>query len=419
MQEKVPFSQVIVTAFLITGGLVGAGILALPVNTGLAGFVPSLVGMAVIGGAMFFTAVVLGYEATLTREATFNFPSLYGNYLGSTGKWIAIFANLLILYGLLTAYLTGATSITASLFGLSSLKPVVMVVFSLGLSALTVAGVSIVAKYNALLTVMMLTAFTAIVLMAEGHVQVQRMTYTDWSFLPSTAPIVVCAFYFHNIIPTVCRSMKWNHSVVWKTILIGMLLGFAMNALWIQASVGALPLKGGDVSLFSAFEKSLPATVPLSEVIGSHIFTIAALLFSLLAITTSYLALGVGFMGFIQDLMVNHVKKSHRALNIAICFAPPLLISLVYPGIFLKAMNIVGGVGIVVLFGILPSIIYLMRVRSFPDKSSRPGQVGMLALGGAIMLLFGAFLVLELAQEFGLLHISPGVEHWTAGVVHR
>ena len=35
-------------AFLITGNLIGAGILALPVNTGLAGLLPALTGMVII-----------------------------------------------------------------------------------------------------------------------------------------------------------------------------------------------------------------------------------------------------------------------------------------------------------------------------------------------------------------------------------
>ena len=54
--DRKPSSFVVLGAtFLITGNLVGAGILALPVKTGLGGFVPSLLGMAVVGTAMFFT----------------------------------------------------------------------------------------------------------------------------------------------------------------------------------------------------------------------------------------------------------------------------------------------------------------------------------------------------------------------------
>lgn len=409
MQEKIGFPQIMIIVLLITGSLIGAGILALPVNTGLAGFIPSLVGMGIIGGAMFFTAVILGREATRTRQATFNYPSLYGNYLGKTGKWIAIFANLLILYGLLTAYLTGATTIITNLLNLSSAKPVVMLTFALIVSGLTVTGVSIVGKYNAVLTMLMLTAFAVIVLVVEGHIDAQRLTYTDWSFLPATAPIIVTAFHFHNIIPTVCHSVKWNSSIIWKTMLVGMLLGYTMNALWIHAGAGALPLEGSNVSLLTAFEKNLPATVPLSQIIGSRLFTTGAIIFSLLAITTSYLANGIGLMAFIEDLMVNHFKKSGRALNILLSFGPPVLISLIYPDIFLKAIDIVGGIGIVVLFGILPSIIAIIRA----------GSARMRTLGVVMALVFGAFLVLELGQEFGMLRISPSIEYWNSGAANR
>ena len=52
-------------------------------------------------------------QAAESRSETFDYPSLYEN-LGKAGKWVAIAANLIILYGLLTAYFTGGAAIAAS-----------------------------------------------------------------------------------------------------------------------------------------------------------------------------------------------------------------------------------------------------------------------------------------------------------------
>jgi len=110
----------------------------------------------------------------------------------------------------------------------------------------------------------------------------------------------------------------------------------------------------------------------------------------------------MGLLGFMHDLTDNHFKVSSRLLTVLLSFGPPLAISLVYPDIFLKALDVVGGVGIVVLFGILPCIIGIKKASGSMKRY----------LCVFFLLLFGLFLVLELAQEGGVLHIRPHVEYW-------
>jgi len=78
------------------------------------------------------------------------------------------------------------------------------------------------------------------------------------------------------------------------------------------------------------------------------------------------------------------------------------VIALVYPDIFLKAIDIAGGFGIVMLFGILPSIIAIR-------KASTSGQR---ILGYMMLALFGIFFLVEAAQEMGILNMSAELEHW-------
>ena len=393
---------VISIACLIAGNLIGAGILALPINTGLAGLIPSLFVMVVFGCAMFFSAVILGKEAVETRQENFNYPSLYERYLGVTGKWIASLTNLLILYGLLTAYITGGSTIMTSLLGYKTSPWWLMLIFAGVLSVITAADLSIVKKYNVLLIVAMITAFVILCFMGSEDIHVGRLARSDWLFLPAAVPIVITAFHFHNIIPTICRDMNWNLSLIWKAMLLGMAIGFILNAVWVTIGIGVLPLEG-DTSLLAAFTDNQPATVPMSAIIHSRAFTFCAVMFSLIAITTSYMANGIGLMDFVRDIGENSFKVKSKIFVIAGTFAPPLLISLIWPDIFLKALNIVGGVGIVVLFGILPAIL------AWRKNESR----NMRILSGIMLLLFGLGMLFEIGQEFGLLHIQPDVEHWT------
>ncbi|MFA5180822.1 MAG: aromatic amino acid transport family protein [Syntrophales bacterium] len=83
-------------------------------------------------------------------------------------------------------------------------------------------------------------------------------------------------------------------------------------------------------------------------------------------------------------------------------FLPPLAISILYPDLFLKAIDIAGGFGIVTLFGILPSIIALKKARNGRER----------VLGVMMLLLFGVFFLFETAQELGFLKIDPSAEYW-------
>ena len=402
MNAKPSTLQIVSIGFLIVGNLIGAGILALPINTGLSGFIPSLLGLFITSAAMYYSAIILSTEAVNRQESTFNYPSLYQTYLGNAGKWVAVLANLIILYGLLTAYLTGITSIIDNLFHLP-VKPVwVMLGFFTATALISLASIDKITKYIAVLVLVKCAVFVFIAGMAGSHVEAKNLSHLNWPLFICGIPILITAFHFHNIIPAICESLKWNQKVINRTMLIGMIMGFLMNATWLLVGIGVLPLNESPIGLVNAFEKNLPATIPLAEAIGSQAFLLLASFFALVAITTAYLANGMGLIGFMDDLSSQHLGKVNPLLSRALAFGPPLLIALVYPDIFLKAIDFAGGFGIVTLFGILPAIIAIRKAQTRTQK----------VLGIAMLLLFGLFFIFEAGQEFGLLKISPQTEYW-------
>ena len=173
MPGKPSTIQILSIGFLIVGNLIGAGILALPINTGLAGFIPAMAGLFLTSAAMYYSSVILSREAVATRESNFNYPSLYRKHLGEAGKWIAVVANLIILYGLLTAYLTGISTIIVSLFKLS-IKPAWIIIgyFTVTL-IISLASISRLMKYIAVLVVIKCAVFFVIAAMAGIHIQPQ------------------------------------------------------------------------------------------------------------------------------------------------------------------------------------------------------------------------------------------------------
>ena len=385
---------VIWTAGLVVGNLIGAGILALPVSLGLSGMIPAFLLLTVFGGMMFFTAEILSREAISQQSSTFDFPSLYDRYLGHWGKWAAIITNGIILYGLLVAYISGAAQILADLSG--SQIPVIW--FSLGaaivFSLLAILDLSVINRYNAILVGALLAVFLLLLLLCLPHLQSGRLVISHWEYAPLAIPLAVTACHFHNIIPVLCKNLDWDLRAMRHAVLIGMFTALTMNILWTLCGIGTLPRHGNN-SLFLAYQNNLPATVPMRNIFGSNLFTILAAGFSITAIVTSFIANSLGLMNFIRDLLSHSCfRRMIQGGTIIKCFSliPPAVIALVWPGVFIKALDVVGGVGIVTLFGILPCLIAIRSSR-YSRKIHIAGLIflilSFLALGSTIASLAG------------------------------
>ena len=169
-----------------------------------------------------------------------------------------------------------------------------------------------------------------------------------------------------------------------------------MNLIWVAVGIGVLPLFLGNHSIIYAFEHGLPATVPIAQVIQMPIFNVVAASFALIAICTSYVANGMGLMDFNRDLMKNFSGNLHKLFVIVITFFPPLIIALLFPNIFLKAIGLVGGVGIAILFGVLPAIVCYIKTKSRLLK--------LLSIFMLLLFLFGVYI--DLADDFGIIKSS-------------
>ena len=390
--------HILMIALLVTGNLIGAGILGMPITTGIAGFWPSMTMMVLFSIGMFFSAFVLANEANETQNDTFNYPSLYEKYLGTTGKWVAIIANLVILYGLLIGYLAGGSKIIVGILNIPTIyEPLVLLLLFLSFTSIAISGMSIIKKYNTVLMLSLWIAFFVLVFMGLDGVNTKHFSHTDWGYLPMAVPMIVTGFHFHNIIPTLCRDSKWDTSI-WKPIAIGMAIGFVMNTIWIAVGIGVSP-EFGNVSLNEARISGIPVTVEMSNVLQSKAFSLIGMVFAIIAITTSYVANGMGLKDFSDDFLQNTLNIHNKWAVLSVAFIPPLIVSYLFADIFLKAINIAGGIGIVLLFGVLPSIIF------YKKTVSKIGKISSIFF----FIVFAMALFIVTLQTFGVLNLQPRV----------
>lgn len=400
MKKKIGFGLILSMSFVVTGNMLGAGILALPIKTGLSGLWPSIFGIILMWICMLSTACILAGQESLMRSDTADLPTFFQHELGTAGKWVSVVANIIILYGLLVAYISGAADVMDSLFPIPHW--ILETVFFVVASFLSLFGMALMRRGNALIMILMWITFAALVVICAEQVKTSRMSYTDWSFLPSTLPIVVTAFHFHNIIPTIARSMNFDQKAIRTSFALGTGIGLVMNIIWVVVVIGALPLGGpGGDTILSAYHNNVPATVPLSHLIKTPMFMTCSLVFALLAMTAAYMANGTALSSFIRDLCSTYLKTNNKTLASVLTFFPPLMIALAFPHVFLKAIGLVGGVGIDIIFGILPGVLLIKYKSGF-----------LRYFGWFLVIVFAIVLIYELGAETHILNTHPRADYF-------
>ncbi|KAH9790367.1 hypothetical protein KPL71_003375 [Citrus sinensis] len=125
--------------------------------------------------------------------------------------------------------------------------------------------------------------------------------------------------------------------------------------------------------------------------------------FSFLAIATSYIGFILGLSDFLADLLKLPSGQSSPQPYL-LTLIPPLVLSLLDPEIFFKALDFAGTYGVLVLFGILPAVM------SWSDRysSSSPSMtIPRIVPGGKLTLSLviggaGYIILSEILEKFGL-----------------
>lgn len=351
-------------ALLLAGNMIGSGLLALPICIGIAGSNAALFGLIFVWLMMMFTGLVIAYHMTQTNMRNADIPSFFSTFLGSKFKWVAIIANLIMLYGLLVAYLSGTTSILLNTFHLP-MNPILMVcLVFLVMTLLNIFGLQVVRYGTTFFMLILACSFVYLVAKTGTQVNPINLTHSHWLFLAVGFPVLVNAYNCHNLVPTVCHLLNFNLRRIYTTIIIGLTIGFIVNTLWTMAVIGAMPLHG-DNGLLYAFAHNFPATISLSHQLGKHFYTMMSVVFALLAIMTSYVTVGASACNFIRDLRSKYLTVKSRYFDLLLAFLPPLIITLFFPNVFLSVQGVIGSFGIGILFGLLPGYVFFKTSMGF------------------------------------------------------
>lgn len=395
-------------AFLIAGSCVGAGILGIPIVTGLCGFYPSLLIFFLSWAFMTATGLLL-VEVNGWFSKDVNLISMVNHSLGRIGRASSWVLYLFLFYSLLVAYIAGSgglfSSMAAELFSLSIPVWASSLFFVLIFGWIIFLGTKAVDMGNRLLMTGKIVSYLALVAVGLPHVIPSYLARSDVHYLFISLPIMVISFGFHNLIPTLASYMKGDIKRVRSSIWIGSLFALVVYVIWDLVVLGVLP-EEGEFGIRESLKVGREASQAIAGVLGFSWIARSAQGLAFFSLITSFLMQSLALTHFWVDGLKMDDKKREPLSICALTVVPPLLLSIFYPKIFFKALDFAGGICAVILFGIFPVLmVWIGRYRKqLPSTYRMPGGKILLIC----LLLFSLFIFLfQLLMMTGWFSLTP------------
>lgn len=373
---------------LIAGTTIGAGMLAMPIATGIAGWIPSSLLIIFFWFYMTATAFLLLEVNLRVKAAHTNLISLARATLGWTGELAAWIAYLFLLYTLATAYLAGSHALLNDLSvaafgqkaGIFALIPF-FVLFAWALYQ----GVAACDRLNRVLSLGLIFFYVALVLRASGYLEWGNLTLINWSDFGIGTPIVLTAFGFHIVIPTLVHYLKRDTDALKKAIFVGSLIPLVIYLIWQTISLSVL----SPSEIATAKNAGVHAATLIGQKLHSSEITFFAIGFSLFAIATSFLGVTLSLFDFLADgLQIPRTGHVGKAVLFVMTLAPPCFFALADPKAFFSALEIAGVFGVAFLLCLLPVLMV------WKSRKSADGDTGYRAPISTNGLIFIGFVAL-------------------------
>jgi len=391
----------------MSGCCIGAGMLAFPIASGLAGFFPSMLSFGIAWAFMTLASFLL-LEVNLRFGCEVSLVTMAEKTLGRFAQAVTWVTFLFLFYALSVAYITGTTSLVKGIFNshfywsISEWKISVFTAIFVG--AIVFFGKWLTVTINRCFMLGLIIAYIGLVIFLAPHVQPSYLMHYDFSNALLSLPIMMVAFGFQNLIPSLTDIYGADSAKLKKVIWGGGLLALFIYLLWQFVVQGVVPLRG-PYGILESLHSGSEAAQSLIHITSSQVVGNFAWGFAFFAIGTSFLAQALSIFDFLADgLQIDKKEGSGRVILVILSITPPLMIALWKPGLFLSALSFAGGICAMILFGILPALMcWVGRKEKTPQQFRVGGKNALLALVIAVSCFV---IITELLRELGIWNLS-------------
>ena len=313
-----------------------------------------------------------------------NILSMARRFMGIKGQWLAGVMFVFLYYCLMVAYFAAGAPLLGDLFGLPAGMGSYLF-FGAVFGIIVGIGTKMIDRANIALTVAMVVFFFLLIGAGSQSVSSEKLSFVNWKPLLIAPPFLFSAFGYHNIIPPLTEYLKRDVKVLRLSIWIGTLIPLVFYVMWQWLVIGSIPQ---DV-LQETLVAGLPVTSALQKITGNVTLKAIGAFFALFAIATSTIGVAFSLVDFLGDGLKVARKGLARWGLCFLTFAPPLILTIVDPTIFDKALSVAGGFGEAFLNGFLPVMLVWLGRYKYKLKGLQFISGGKSLL---LILLLGSFL---------------------------
>jgi tyrosine-specific transport protein len=381
-------SKLIGGILLIVGTSIGGGMLALPVSMAAVGIGNSIIFLFLCWFIMTSGALLI-LEVNLSCPPGSNIVTMAKSTLGLPGQIIAWTTCLLLLYTLLSAYISGGSDILNSLFlqlNINLPQWLTSIVFTILFALVIYKGIYTVDFINRGLMFGKLGIYLLLVLIISPHVAAKNLENGSLPAITGSLMILVTSFGFASIVPSLREYFADDVKSLRKVIIYGSLIPLVCYIVWLIVIMGSVERTGdnGLLSLMNSSHAASGLTVALDNSVHSGWIHAFFEFFTSICMITAFLGVSLGLFDFLAD-GVNLKKKGKQGFMVlALTFLPPLCIVLINPGVYLHALSY-AGVCCVLFLLILPIMMAWKGrgvVYNLNETLMLPGgRIGLLLMG--------------------------------------
>lgn len=403
-------NKILGSALIIAGTTIGAGMLAMPLTSAGMGFGMTVVLLGGLWALLTYTGLLFMEVYQTAKEKEVGVATLAEQYFGMTGRGLATFSLLVLLYALLAAYITGGGSLLSGILPVmgdeETTSKVGILLFTFILGTFVVIGIKGVDGITRLMFLGKIVAFIFVLLMMLPKAKLENLTAVplDNLLVISAIPIFFTSFGFHVIMGSINSYLDADIRKIRLAVLIGTLIPLSAYLLWQLATHGVLS-QGEFVALVKQDPTLNGLVKATAQITGSTILGEAVRLFSALALITSFLGVAMGIFEGVGDLLKRFNLPSNRVVLTPLTFIPPLVFALFYPNGFIAALGYAGL--LFAFYGLILPIGLAWKARQL--HPNLPYRVAGGNLGLVIAFVMGiVIIVIPFLIEKGILPAVAG-----------
>lgn len=387
-------NNIIGATLIVAGTTIGAGMLGLPMVAVKFGILKSIFFLC-------FMWMVMCYSALLQAKVLCNTPgamsiaSLAYAHLGTWARIVGGICLLILFYALLTAYLSGASSIISN-FEIVKIEPhQIALIITAFMIALFSAKIKLIDMTNRLIFIVKLGALIAVLITLSNIVEtkdINKLPKLDDAHVATAVLIFFISFGFHGSIPALVKYLNHHYPSIRKSLIIGSSIPLVLFIFWTVLSLLAV-YSSNDAIQAEFFQNTdnLNAFHRLLTFHGSKWHHIVLNLFMLGAILTSYLGVAIGLLEYIREYEIIKNKKYNQQFSAILTIGIPFVFVLTIGQTFIKALSL-GAAMLAFIAVIIPSLVALKTRTRNAMLTFHTNQVFI-----CLNLLFGlSILVIEL-----------------------